>query len=167
MKKIIEKNCELFKLDIDIVCGIIIQESQGDPWACRFEEKWHAARLLMRPRSRLAGYVPPVGKNPSLYDEKIWRAHSFGAMQVLGETARVLGFRGRYLPELLDPELSIQYGCKYLAKCLLRTDRDFDHNTKNHYRRALLGYNGGGDKLYPEKVFGRIERGEIKILLLQ
>src|SRR5207244_6850484 len=76
--------------------------------------------------------------------EKKMRATSFGLMQVLGQTARELGFDGRFLTELFEPETAIIYGCKKLK-------REMDkHN--GDVRAALLGYNGGGDLSYPDRV---------------
>lgn len=151
----------------DLGAALVMHESKGIYWASRFEEKWFGAKLLLLPTSRLAGYVPTSG-TPSVYDEKIWRAHSWGLCQVMGDRARVMGFRGEFIPELIStPELSLDYGFRYLRECfgkvppatmiagpespfglVARTlDDDF-----TRVKSALLRYNGGGDKTYPNKV---------------
>lgn len=139
-----------YALDSELVAALIIQESGGDKWAWRFEEKWFAAKLLALPRNKLSGFIPssPV----SLYDEKIWRAHSYGLMQVLGETARVLGFSGQYMSELFEPIVNLSYGCQYLSRCFVRAARS--PSSLPMERQALIYYNGGVD--YPDAVLRHI-----------
>jgi hypothetical protein len=164
---LIEIYAERHEIPPDLGAALIMQESQGVFWASRFEEKWFAAKLLLLPRSKLAGYVPTSG-TPSLYDEKIWRAHSWGLCQVMGDRARILGFKGDFLPELIsNPEIGLDLGFKYLRQCfgdkppalmvagpespfgrVMRTlDDDFTRVIS-----ATLRYNGGGDKTYPHKL---------------
>lgn len=144
----------------ELVAAICLQESELDPDATRFDEKSKVfLRLFSWDRSRLAGYVPPAGKNPSLHDEKVWRGHSWGLMQPLGETARVLGFKARYLPSLIHPDNSLHYGCLYLKKCFDRavaTHPDVRKMPIEHY--ALYLYNGS--KEYPSLIFERLISGE-------
>jgi len=40
---------------------------------------------------------------------------SIGIMQVMGAVARELGFSGRFLLELCEPEIGLEYGCRKLA----------------------------------------------------
>ena len=81
--------------------------------------------------------------------EKTMRSTSFGVMQVMGQVAREFGFAGDYLTELLDPVVGLEYGCKKLARCMDRANSDV--------RAALLMYNGGGDKSYPDRVLAHME----------
>jgi soluble lytic murein transglycosylase-like protein len=37
-------------------------------------------------------------------------------MQVMGATARELGFKGRFFTELCDPMEGLNYGCRYLVR---------------------------------------------------
>ena len=53
---------------------------------------------------------------------------SWGPMQIMGATARWLGFKGTFLSELIEPEVGIEYGCKYLANL----KRRFSGNSKNN-----------------------------------
>lgn len=46
--------------------------------------------------------------------EESLQKHSYGIMQVMGATARWLGFTGP-LTDLLDHELSLVYGCRYIT----------------------------------------------------
>lgn len=156
----VEKLCKDMEMDVNLVCSVIRQESGGDPMACRFEEKWTAAKLLAKPTSQLAGYVPSRHglETPSDYDEKIWRGHSYGVMQILGETARVLGYQGRYLPALISQhELALKFGMIYLQRCLRRALGDT--------RLALKYYNGSTE--YADEVIIRIENGRSRQFLAE
>lgn len=44
---------------------------------------------------------------------------SFGLMQIMGATARDLGLKG-WITILVDPETSLEWGCRYLAKLKAR-----------------------------------------------
>jgi len=158
-----------YQLPGDLCASLVWEESKGVYWATRFEEKWFAAKMLLLPTSRLAGYVPSSG-TPSIYDEKIWRAHSWGLCQVMGDRARVMGFRGEFLPELISrPELSLDYGFRYLRQCFGSTPpalipaAPIDHEspfgfTMRHLDEdfaraadALFRYNGS--RAYPTRIF--------------
>lgn len=139
------------EIDPQIILAVIVQESQGNQWAVRFEPKFYERKLQHLGRSDLAGYVP--GLLPTLATEKTLRATSWGLMQIMGETARVVGFKDPYLSRLLDPALNISIGTKYLKMLLSRKNGDT--------RAALLAYNGGGDPLYPDRVIEHIATGRI------
>lgn len=156
-----------YRLPFDLCACLVYQESKGNLGAARFEEKWFAAKMLILPTSRLAGHVPRSG-TPSIYDEKIWRAHSWGLTQIMGDRARILGFNDDFLPRLqADPELNLDLGIRYLKECIDKTGptsmfalntaasiTKFSQTSPEFLRvwAGLLRYNGGGDKLYPQKV---------------
>ena len=164
---LIRFHASAFNLDPLIVAAVICQESQGNRWAGRIEQKsklW--LTLFGRSRAQLAGWTPAPGQLPELWDEQCWRASSWGYMQVLGETARVLGFKGQYLGELYDPAVNIRYGCAWLGRCLRRARISLTSGDKIlEYNSALLFYNGGADKDYPAKVRGHISSGAAEALL--
>jgi soluble lytic murein transglycosylase-like protein len=64
-------------------------------------------------------------------------------MQVMGQVARELGFSGRFLSELADPQVGLEYGCRKFQRCLKATAT---------IEEALLRYNGGNDPTYPAQV---------------
>jgi len=122
-----------YGLDPAIVAAVCEQESGWNPWAMRFEPAFY-------PRYS----VPMALKHET---EAYARATSFGLMQVMGEVARELGFVGRYLTQLCDPAMGIEYGCKKLQKCFsVHGDAD----------TSLLAYNGGGNPRYGEQVLARV-----------
>jgi soluble lytic murein transglycosylase-like protein len=138
-------------IDPSLVGAICWQESRGDPWAFRYEDAFYKRYLQGRRVEHLLGVVPPTGIC-SLATELRARAMSWGLMQVMGETARELGYDGAFLSELLIPHVGIEYGCRKLRKCLDGANLDT--------RAALLRYNGGGNKRYDDQVLSILETGE-------
>lgn len=135
-------------VDRDLIAGVIMQESSGIPWAVRPERGFFERYIKDKP---LNGFQ---GEQWDEY-ERALRACSFGLMQVMGNTAREFGFAGD-LHQLLQPTKAIMWGTKILAHHM--------HETQDTIK-ALLRYNGGGDPEYPDRVYGRIDSGEIRLIL--
>jgi soluble lytic murein transglycosylase-like protein len=130
------------QLDPALVCAVCHHESGGwNTWASRYEPAFFEK------------YVPidskTFGRVCSRDTEKRLRATSFGLMQIMGQVARERGFEGEYLTELCDPEVGIEYGCRELARRL--------KNAGGDVRKGLLGYNGGGNRKYPDLVLEHYE----------
>ena len=77
-----------------------------------------------------------------------WQRISYGLCQVMLAVAREYGFGG-WPCELCRPETGLKYGAMHLAAKMRQAGGD---TTK-----ALLLYNGGGDKAYPAKVLAWAE----------
>lgn len=137
-----------YHIDKDLIAAVIMAESSGIPWEVRPEQGFFSRYIEGKP---LNGFQ---GEQWDEY-ERVFRSCSFGLMQIMGNTARELGFAG-HLHQLLQPTKSIMWGCKYLAKCM--------HETQDT-EKALLRYNGGGDPEYPAKVYAKIDSGEIRLIL--
>ena len=89
-----------FSLAPNLVRAICEVESSFNPWAYRYEPQ----------------YKYLVGDKLTMSEtERIGQMCSWGLMQVMGGVARESGFRG-YLPQLCDPNIGLNYGCKHLAK---------------------------------------------------
>ena len=119
-----------------LVCAVIEQESDWDPWAVRYEPGF------------LARYVAPLytaGKFSAT--EAYTRSMSWGLMQVMGQVARESGFKQSSLAELCDAATGLEFGCRVLAKRLARS--------KGDVRAALLAWNGGANDRYPTQVLAR------------
>lgn len=141
---------DAYGLRPELIAAVIIQESSGIADARRPENDFYH-RYLLKPD--LPGYFPPdVPRGVEL----VCRATSWGLMQIMGQVARELGFRGRYFTELEEPGANINLGCRHLANLIRRAGSE---------RGGLLRYNGGGDPRYPEKVLGHIGSGRIKEVL--
>lgn len=122
-----------YGLDPALVCAVCEQESGWDPWASRFEPRF------------LARYVQPLGiKDLTEMQE---RAFSFGLMQLMGEVARELGWKG-HIVQLCDPAVGLVLGCQHLANKLKTAGGDIN--------KALLLWNGGGNPDYPSQVTARM-----------
>lgn len=131
-------------LEPRIVSALIVAESNGNPRARRYEKRFFERYLKGLTKEQLTGHV---SKTLSLDTEMHDRATSWGAMQVMGETARSIGnFHNDDLADLLFPEVGIPMGCVIFAHYMKRANRDI--------RQALLFYNGGGNESYPDRVLG-------------
>ena len=137
----------------EVVCAIVEQESSWNPWALRYEpafyEKYIAPFLTARPPDvhapRLGALTSPsIPKDPT---ESRARAFSWGLMQVMGQAAREHGFNGPSLASLCDPATGIEIGCRIFAAKLAAAE--------GNVARALLLWNGGGDRAYPAAVLAR------------
>jgi soluble lytic murein transglycosylase-like protein len=122
-----------FNLDPALVCAVIEQESGWDVHALRYEDGFFSR------------YIVPLGL-PST--EARARAFSWGLMQIMGQTARELGFKGA-MPQLCDPFFGISYGCRKLATCLKAVGSEHD---------ALVRYNGGSNPAYADQVLARVPK---------
>jgi soluble lytic murein transglycosylase-like protein len=120
-------------LDPALVCAIVEQESNWNPWAIRYEPAFEAR------------YVPK-GMTPT---EATARAFSWGLMQIMGEVARENGYTGA-LPMLCDPATGLAEGIIHFKKKLAYANGDVT--------KALLMWNGGGNKDYPAQVLARVEK---------
>ncbi len=121
---IIQQNAELYKLNPNLVAAVIMVESSGDEWAVRMEPLWH--------------YFYETKKFAQLNritegTEKVLQACSWGLMQVMGSVAREHHFSGP-LQRLCEPEIGIRYGCKHLAKFMIKYKNERD---------AIASYNAG------------------------
>lgn len=124
------------RLDAALVCAVVEQESDWNPWAIRYEPAF------------LAGYVAKLVTGGKIHDptEEMARAFSWGLMQVMGEVAREAGYAG-HLARLCEPETGLEIGCRVLAAKLAESRGDV--------RRGLQLWNGGADPAYADQVLAR------------
>lgn len=142
-----------YQLPVVIVRAMVEHESVGGiPAAMRFEPDFY--------KRYLEGKTPDFRPDGSSWDtERIGRAISWGLMQVMGETARVVGFRG-WFGELLTPAVGLEWGCRYLRRLADRYLADGGWPT---VMRAYNGGPGNRDKLdspYPGKILALIPGGK-------
>lgn len=131
-----------FKLPFELVRAVVQAESGGNPAAIRYEPHFDA-RYHRAP----SGFIPPGCSHAT---EEVGRAMSWGLMQVMGETARTIGFQG-WFPELCSPAIGLAWGCRYLRRL---ADR-YGHEGWDVVCRAYNGgpgnrHNPGND--YPSKI---------------
>lgn len=131
------QKAQKYGLDGDLVCSLVEQESNWNPWAVRYEKGF------------FNNYIVPIIDSHHLSStESVMRATSWGLMQVMGEVAREYGFGGTFLSELCDPDMGLEYGCKKLSSEMGRVG--------NNVEAALFKYNGGGNPNYPDEVLARV-----------
>lgn len=136
-----------------LIAAVIHVESSGCQWAGRYEQAFYSQYIHPRPFEMLPGHRPTRVTNAT---EKRWRATSWGCMQIMGETARENGYEREHLSELCDPAINIELGARILRKFIDNTDT---------LDKALLRWNGGGDKGYPGRVQLALDNGDYQYLL--
>ena len=131
---LIEKTAAAYHLPVQLVAAMAGVESGGDACACRFEPAFLERYVRPDQSVRARGAC-------SLETERQALATSWGLMQVMGATARGLGFNGPFLSALTDPATGLEYGCRLLAR--LR-DR---HYAKLGWPGVVAAYNAGSPRL--------------------
>ena len=141
--KVARATAKLHALPEALVCAMCEHESGGwNTWAARYEPAFFKR------------YIHPAHPDTPTTEE-IDAAESFGLMQIMGCTARELGFKGKYFTELCDPGVGIEYGCRKLNKCIAAHPGDVS--------AALLAYNGGSNPAYPALVLALLPKYQIDI----
>jgi soluble lytic murein transglycosylase-like protein len=121
-----------FRLPYGLIRSIIITESNGDPWAIRYEPAFKSAYL--------DGKTWKVFGAVSHETEVMSRATSWGLMQVMGQVARERGFDRPFLSALCNPGIGIDYGCRQLK---LFEQRYFD---QHGWPGVIAAYNAGSPR---------------------
>ena len=132
----IYKSAETFKLEPSLVMAIVKCESNGDPWAVRYEKgyKWLSTFDL---RPHICSYNTEV----------VLQQTSFGLMQVMGANFREYGYADWLNKVSSDIAWQLRAGCLMLSQ-LLRRYKTVD--------KAISAYNAGSptdsNKQYVRKV---------------
>lgn len=109
-----------FKIPVDLLFAICKQESNFIATAIRWEPHFYHK------------YVKPRADVP--FEEAVGWACSWGLMQIMGATARYLGYKNA-LCGLWQPIINLDWGCKYLNKLMKRYDWNEEY--------ATAAYNAG------------------------
>jgi soluble lytic murein transglycosylase-like protein len=117
-------------VDPVLLCCLAHQESSWCPWAIRYEPAFFAR------------YILPMADKLSDTEARA-RAFSWGLAQIMGQTARELGFLAEFA-SLCDPEIGLEWGAVKLKQCL--------DAHKGDEKAALEMYNGGGNPDYADEV---------------
>lgn len=144
---IIRVQASSFDLPPELVRAMVAQESTFQPYRNRFEQDFYDSYI----KGKKLDFVPPLCLKIT---EALGRATSWGLFQIMGATARELGFRG-WFPELCQLEVGLEWGCRYLAS--LR--RRFGHEGWAVVVRAYNGGPGGranASNHYPDEVLEKL-----------
>jgi soluble lytic murein transglycosylase-like protein len=127
------------KLEPALICAMVEQESNWNPWAMRYEPAFFAK------------YVAPLYTNNKIAASEAYaRGFSWGLMQVMGQVAREVGYSEPYLSALCNPPDALAVGCKVFLEKIGKAQGDV--------KKALLLWNGGANSEYPAQVLARRER---------
>jgi len=130
----LDRVCDRFGCDPALVAAIITVESQWNPYAVRYESGY---RWLHQPEryARQQGIALEV--------EELFQRMSWGLMQLMGGSAREMGFN-LPLPALCDGMIGIEYGIRYLV-ALKRNYKTRDD--------LISAYNSGTAKKKPNGLY--------------
>ena len=106
--------------DLPLFAGLIHAESNWNPYAIRYEPAYYTR------------YVQPLDGLTATEEHSL--AMSWGLCQIMGQTARRMGFMGKYLAELCDPLTNLEYAARLLKE---------NYNETHSWTAALAMYNGG------------------------
>jgi len=114
-------------LPIDLVGAVVRQESFGDHFAARYESHYRytvdTARFAKLNR---------ISEKTELEHQKT----SWGLLQIMGGTARDIGYKGA-LVGLTVPEVGLYWGAKFLKRLVDKYD---------HLDDAIAAYNAGSPR---------------------
>lgn len=116
--------CDKYDLDVEYIEAIIAVESAGQTYVTRYEPGFNYFEMPEYWANKLCQSV-----DTEVNGQKI----SYGLMQVMGGTARHVGFSG-YFPELCIPSVGIHFGCLVFSKKL---------HKYGSYVDAVAAYNAG------------------------
>lgn len=116
-------------LDYRLVGAIVQMESGGIPYRTRYEKAW-GNFLTPDTYAKMLGITRDT--------EAMAQAHSYGLMQIMGATARGLGFKG-YLSSIVLSDIGLDWGCRYLAIQFDRFKKDI-HQTISSYNAGTPSY---------------------------
>jgi len=123
LRKIIEDKAAEFQIDADLIEAFCMTESSGNPHAIRYEDAFYQR------------YTENMAFSES---EDKGRATSYGLMQIMGEVARELGFKGAFT-ELFDPATGLEYALKHLKRFIVKYQAEgLDY--------AIASYNAGSPR---------------------
>ena len=135
LDRVIIEICNKENVNEFLIKAFILTESNGNPWAVRFEPSW--------------GYFVRLDEFSKLNmitrtTEMVLQATSWGPMQIMGSVSRELGFDGM-LTKLIDPSISLRLSVIKLKQLMSKYTLLDD---------VIAAYNAG----HPE----RKENGEYK-----
>lgn len=115
---------EKYRVEDELICAVMMQESGGNQYATRYEPRW---KYWADPER----YALNLGS--TVETERMGQATSFGYMQIMGAVARELNFTG-WFGMLYLPSYNVNLGTAKLAKLL--------HQYRDPFE-VLAAYNAG------------------------
>lgn len=127
----ITKQAAAYNLNETMVLAVVLIESSANPWATQYEPhyKWVTS---------IGAYARRRGVTRET--EEVHQKTSWGLGQIMGGTARSLGFFGD-LPQLAVPQVGLFYSCKYMAEIRRKHEQMLD---------IVAAYNRGHVDILPD-----------------
>ena len=119
----------------ELVLGIIEIESGGDRYAAKINPTYPYTMMQAK---------RPAGCSVDM--ERMCQKTAWGLMQVMGATARELGFDG-WLSELVNPETNVRLGIEFLGR---KMSQYFE---RDGIEGVVAAYNGGAPRRRPDGKF--------------
>lgn len=129
LRAIVDEEAKAAGISARLIAAIITIESAWNPWAMHLETRF---RYLMN----VANHAQAT--HTTIETERELQKMAFGLMQLVGGTARAIGYKGP-LTLLLDPEVNIHWGSRYL--------RQIRVHYPNNVRDQVAAYNAGSVRL--------------------
>ncbi len=109
-RKVLENECLIRGIRPQVIEAIIKVESADVVKSARYERNFFFTY-------KVESYAKL--HKITVATEKMFQKCSWGLMQLMGGTARWAGFTG-WLPDLLEPEQNLYWGCEYFRKVCLK-----------------------------------------------
>lgn len=143
IEKMIQNAADEHRIPPLVLNGIVRTESGGDPLAMRVEPdyRWLWDVRLNAPARDIRGADFPAPDYVSRQTEYWGQKTSWGLMQIMGATAREMGFDEPFFSALCaDPAKGLRYGCLYLRRL---ADRFLD---QHDWAGVVAAYNAGSPR---------------------
>lgn len=98
--------CARFRVEPKVVAALITVESEWNPWAVRYEPGFYYTLDIKKYAEKVR-----ITQATELQGQKT----SWGLMQIMGGTARWLGYADA-LTKLVDPQTNLLWGIKYFVR---------------------------------------------------
>lgn len=107
---LVSSTAQSFKIPVMLLDAIVCQESTYMPWRVKYEAG-HTSNIIPSAYAYSTGIDVPT--------EAQLLKFSWGLCQVMGSTARGLGYRA-IMTQLLEPKTNLTFGARYLAQLMQR-----------------------------------------------
>jgi len=127
---LIYSECVALKCNPNIIAAIVSVESNGNPYAIRYEERY--SYILGKEEIKKFAKKNYVSEMTEMVNQK----HSVGLMQIMFANMRAQGYSGQFANSF-DPSVNLKHGITFFNNLL---------NKYNHLDDAVSSYNQGSPR---------------------
>lgn len=132
----IDVSARSYDMDVNLIAAMVMQETGGGAWKTEFEPDF---KYLYK----VTEFA--LGRGITEITETIHQKTSWGLLQIMGASAREIGFRGD-IPELARPAVGLKWGCIKLRAV-------FDKYGKNAQADIAAAWNHGSAQKKPDGTY--------------